>query len=173
MAPMPPRWRCDLGSVSGSPTAAVTSNTAPAMVSATKMPRQDVHRSNWPPSTGASTGANPVISNSIEKYLAAAAPVCRSRTTAAATTMPVAPPMPCNNRRTTSSQIDGATAHSTEATPYSTRPAISGRRRPYASDSGPAMSWPTPRPTRQAVSDSCVADAVVCRSLAILGRPGR
>ena len=45
----------------------------------------------------------------------------------------------------------GASAHSTDITACSTRPANSGLRRPTESDSGPMISWPKPSPTNSPV----------------------
>ena len=51
----------------------------------------------------------------MEKSRAAAAPETRSRTIDRATTIPAAPLNPCTSRSATSTQIDDATAHATEA----------------------------------------------------------
>ena len=75
-------------------------------------PRHEVTVSTWPPSTGARIGASPLMSMSSEKKRAAAAPECVSRTIARATTISAAP---CTKRRTTSTTIDGASAHSSDA----------------------------------------------------------
>ena len=65
-----------------------------------------------------------------ENSRTAAAPECRSRTTARAITTPPAPANPCTNRSPISASTFGATAHSTDATAYTLMAAISGVRRP-------------------------------------------
>jgi hypothetical protein len=84
--------------------------------STTKIPRQSVTCSNWPPTSGARIGASPPTSMSKAKKRAAATPVCRSRTTARAMTMPAAPAAPWMSRKASSAQMVGAMAHSSEAT---------------------------------------------------------
>ena len=96
-----------------------------------------------------------------------------SRTTARATTIPTAPSRPCARRSAIRTSTLGATAHSTEATANPADPISIGRRRPRTSDSGPAISWPSASPTRQAVSESWVTDGVVARSAVSAGRAGR
>src|SRR5829696_2811559 len=50
---------------------------------------------------------------------------------------------------------------------------ISGPRRPRRSDRGPAINWPTARPTRQDVIVNWAPEAEVCSSSASCGRAGR
>ncbi len=85
---------------------------------------------------------------------AAAAPRNRSRTTARAITTPDPPNVPCMNRSTIRIQIDGATAHASDAAMKPTSAVSSGRRRPSASLSGPVNSWPAAIPSMQPVSVS-------------------
>jgi hypothetical protein len=61
---------------------------------------------------------------------AAARPVNRSRTTAIATTLAAAAPIPCTTRRMSRTTIVGATAHSSDATTLMAIPTRSGRLRP-------------------------------------------
>ena len=104
-------WRSAAGSVSRSRIAVAASTAAPIAASTTKIPRQDITRSAWPPTSGAKTGAVPITSISSEKTFAASSPLYRSRTIARAITMPTAPAMPWKSRRTISVQIVGARAH--------------------------------------------------------------
>ena len=77
---------------------------------------------------------------------------------ASATTMVAAAPTPCRLRATPRTMMFGATRHSSDASMCSTIPAISGRRRPNESDSGPMISWPMARPARVPVNVSCTTD---------------
>jgi hypothetical protein len=52
-------------------------------------------------------------------------------------------------------------------------PAISGARRPTASETGPISNWPSARPASVPVSVSWTAAAVVCRSSVMVGSAGR
>ena len=138
--------RCDTGSVSGSASAA-TNSSAPAITTSTANTQcQDAFNSTAAPSDGASTGATPSTSINRDMTVAAADSANRSPTTAIATTIAAAAPMPCRPRATPSSAMFGANRHSTDATMCSTMPAISGLRRPSESDSGPTISWPSARP---------------------------
>jgi hypothetical protein len=138
-----------------------------------KIPRQLVTERSWPPTTGARIGAAPLTTISAENSRAAASPVAVSRTTARLITMPAAPASPCRKRSGTRTTTDGASAHRTEATTYSAIPTSSGSRRPNRSLSGPAITCPSARPARHAVSVTCTADADVSRSRARSGSPGR
>jgi hypothetical protein len=88
-------------------------------------------------------------------------------------TSPAAPARPWMKRSSTRTAAEGARAHATEARRNPTSPTISGRRRPSRSERGPATSWPTARPTRQAVIDSWAAEADAFRSSASSGSAGR
>jgi hypothetical protein len=90
---------------SGTPSAARTTNT----------PRQDVNSSTWPPISGASTGATPVIPISSANMRAAVTPPDKSRTIARAMTIPKPPAIPCTSRAPTRNAIDGAAAQAAEA----------------------------------------------------------
>ena len=103
------------GSVSGRPVAVPISITNTIAARTTNNPRHDVIRSSCPPRIGASVGARPVTSSSSEKTRAAAAPDRRSRTTARAITIPAAPAKPWTRRSATSTEIEGATAHASDA----------------------------------------------------------
>ena len=83
------------------------------------------------------------------------------------------PTSPCRSLAPVSRAMLGARAQSTEANRWPTTPAISGRRRPTASESGPMTSWPTPRPTSMPVIVAWAADSVVARSAVRFGRAGR
>src|SRR5579875_18972 len=87
-------------------------------------------------------------------------------------TVPAAPPRPSKNRETASEIGVPDEAHAPEATQNKTRPASNGGRRPKRSLSGPIMSWPTPRPTRHAVSESWIDDALAWRSAVKVGSAG-
>src|ERR1700716_2816343 len=54
-----------------------------------------------------------------------------------------------------------------------TSPTSRGRRRPYVSDSGPAINWPSANPIRQVVSVSCTADGPARRPAEMAGNAGR
>src|SRR3954451_4041032 len=139
----------------------------------TKTPRQEVNRSTSPPMVGASTGAAPMTRNSRESMVAAARPSKRSRTTAMAITDPAAVPTPCSSRNAPSTAMLGATSTSSEASTCSAVPAMSGRRRPNRSESGPSTSCPSASPTRVPVRVSWTAADVVSSSVVIVGSAGR
>ncbi len=137
------------------------------------MPRHDVHSSSCPPITGARIGATPTTSISTEKNRAIAAPENRSRTAARAITIPVAAPSACTALAAIRTSAEGLTAANTEATMKIDTPTSRGPRRPHESESGPATSWPTPRPTRNTARVSCNTASVEPRSSAMSGRAGR
>ena len=56
---------------------------------------------------------------------------------------------------------------------YATTPMSSGIRRPNRSDSGPATSWPSASPIRQAVMVSCAIDVAASSSSVSAGSSGR
>ncbi len=122
---------------------------------------------------GARIGATPTTSISRENRRAAAIPSNRSRTIAIATTAAAAAPRPCSTRSEPSTARFGARTQSTEASTCTAMPTSSGSRRPIASASGPASSWPNARPTSVPVSVSCTAAALACRSVVIVGSDGR
>ena len=80
------------------------------------MPFHDVTASSCPPASGARIGASPVTSISDENSRTAAAPECRSRTTAREITIPPAPASPWTKRRAISAPTLVAAAHSSDAT---------------------------------------------------------
>ena len=140
--------RCDGGSVSGSASAAITSSAPASTISTAKTQCQLACKSTAAPSEGASTGATPRTSISRDMTVAAAESLNRSPTTATATTIAAAAPIPCSARATASMVRSGASRHSSDAAMCSTIPAISGLRRPSESDSGPTTSCPTASPAR-------------------------
>ena len=79
--------------------------------------------------------------------------------------------------RTTLSLIAGATAlaatHSSDATMCTTRPIITGARRPNRSDSGPMTNCPIAPPMSVAVIVSWALPSLVPRSRATSGSDGR
>ncbi|SCD73935.1 hypothetical protein GA0115246_105383 [Streptomyces sp. SolWspMP-sol7th] len=87
----------------------------PTTVRTRKMPRQSVKRRICPPMSGATIGATPEMSMSVEKNRAIASPSYRSRTTARAMTIPAAPARPWIRRKTMSSAVPGAIAHAAVA----------------------------------------------------------
>ena len=109
----------------------------------------------------------------MEKARAALAPVDRSATTARATTITAPVPSPWSARAASSSQIDSVSAQVRLATTPTAIPPRSTGRRPTWSDSVPHTIWPTAVASRNAVSVSCTCAAVVSRSSAICGNPGR
>jgi hypothetical protein len=118
-------------------------------------------------------GAAPRTRISRDSSWAARIPVKRSRTTAMTTTATAAPESPCSVRVTASRPIEGAAAQSTDITPWAASPMSSGRRRPNASDNGPMISWPKPRPTSRPVMVSCAWESVAPISALSWGRAGR
>lgn len=68
--------------------------------------------------------------------------------------------------------IEGVKAHTTEASVMATIEAISSRRRPCWSDTGPPMSWPSAMPTKKVVKVSWTCVAVADRSPATRGNAG-
>ena len=80
---------------------------------------------------------------------------------------------PAGPRASPSTTMFGANRHTTDATMCSTMPAISGRRRPSESDSGPTISWPSASPASVPVSVSCTTDDDTDRSSAMRGSAGR
>ena len=89
------------------------------------------------------------------------------------TTATAAPARPCRVRVTVSRPIDGATAQSSDITPWAASPISSGRRRPNASDSGPMISWPKPRPSSRPVMVSWAWESVAPISALSWGSAGR
>ena len=174
LARRPPVRRSGGGSVSGSFSAATVNSAAPMTASSANTPRQSVTRRMNPPASGATSGTVPEMRNSRANIRAVSVPdVDRSRTVARAIDSPVAPAMPCRSRSTSRTQIEGATAHSSDATANSPTPASSGMRRPRASLMGPARTCPSASPTIDVVIVSWAADADAGRSRAISGRAGR
>ena len=108
-----------------------------------------------------------------ESIVAAALPSNRSRTIAIETTATEALPRPCSTRPTVSSWMVGAKAENSEAPMCSAMPAMSGRRRPTASDRGPMRSCPRPMPSRMPVRVACTADSEADRSRVMDGSAGR
>ncbi len=131
------RWA---GSVSRTPTSATPASTTAAAVYVVCSSRHEVHSRITPPMVGARIGARPITSISRDISRATAYPENRSRTTAMATTEIAAPAKPWSTRTVASTSMVGASAASTEASAWPTRPATRGRRRPKASESGPMTS---------------------------------
>jgi hypothetical protein len=132
--------RCDAGSVSGNASAATSSSAPARTTSAVKTQCHDACSNTAAPSDGANTGATPSTSISRDSTVAAADSANRSPTTAIATTIAPAAPMPCSTRASPSTTRFGASMQMTDASMCSTIPAISGRLRPSESDSGPTIS---------------------------------
>ena len=87
--------RCDGGSVSGSASTASRSSAPANTTSAGNTQCHDACSSTAAPSDGATTGATPSTSISRDSTVAAADSANRSPTTAIATTIAAAAPMPC------------------------------------------------------------------------------
>ncbi len=173
MGSTPPRWRRSGGNVSGRPSIAISSSSTPKTARAANTPRHCVHRSNSLPRVGARIGAAPITSNRRDSSWAKAVPLNRSRTTAMAMTAAAAAPRPWITRSAPSTVMFGARAQHTDAAMCSAVPAISGARRPTASESGPISSCPRARPMRVPVRVSWTAAEVVPRSSTIEGSAGR
>ncbi len=165
------RWAT--GSVSGSASAASSSSSPASTTSTANTQCQDAFSSTAAPSDGAITGATPSTSISRDITVAAAVSAKRSPTMAMATTMAAAAPTPCSTRPAPSTSMLGANRQTSDATMCSTMPAISGRRRPSESDSGPMTSWPSASPASVPVSVNCTTDDDTERSSAIRGSAGR
>jgi len=103
---------------------------APTIARATMRPRQSVKSRICPAMIGATTGARPVIIASCENARAVARAWKTSRTIARAMTQTAPPATPCRKRPRTSSEMSGANAHRTVVTTYTTRPVVTGMRRP-------------------------------------------
>ena len=162
------------GSVSGSLSAATVKSATPMSASRPNTPRQSVTRRMKPPASGATSGTVPDTRNRRANIRAVSVPeVERSRTVARAIDRPVAPAIPCSSRSTRSTQIDGATAQSADASANTATPTSSGPRRPRASLTGPASTCPSASPIIDVVSVSCAAEADAGRSRAISGSAGR
>ncbi|GAA3335050.1 hypothetical protein GCM10020358_01740 [Amorphoplanes nipponensis] len=169
----PPGLRRAGGSVSGRRQPISSVSSVAMTPRATKTPGHEVTFSTALPRAGAAIGATPKIRVSREKYFAAATPACRSRTIARATTTPTPPATPSTRRSPARAGAVGASAHRYEKTAYAPTPAISGRRRPHRSLSGPQTSCPTASPIRHVVSDSCTCASDTPRSPARAGNAGR
>lgn len=122
--------------------------------SATKMPGQVVTRSSWPPAIGDRNRGNPGHQHQPGEEPSRGGAGC---------------PIPDDRVGDYEAERASDALHQAQdhqdpdvgcqraeqsATVYSVSPAISGRRRPSASLSGPASNCPTARPTRQAVTVS-------------------
>ena len=103
------------GSVSGNHNNVTSSSGTPIPASSTKIPRQVVNASTWPPTRGANTGATPITAISSANTRAATSPANRSRTIARAMTTPAPPTAPWTKRSPMRAQIDGASAQARDA----------------------------------------------------------
>lgn len=119
------------------------------------------------------TGAMTPMTDRTPSRRATAGPSAVSEIMARASTMPAAPPKPAAKRATARSVASGAMAHTTVAARHRTLPAMSGRRRPRASESGPITSCPIAIPRRKVVIVSWMALLVAPSSVTMAGNPGR
>ena len=92
------------------------------------------------PISGPAIGATPPTPAITFSTRTSRAPVARSMITARPITMAQPPVKPCTNRAAIMTPIDGVRAHTIEASVISTSAAISGRRRPRWSETGPPTS---------------------------------
>jgi len=111
----PPVRRRSTGTVSRGRSSNARNSTAPIAASTRNTPRQVVTSSSCPPMMGARIGATPLTSMVSAKKRADALPVCRSRTTAGAMTMPAAPASPWAARKAMSWAASAAAAQAREA----------------------------------------------------------
>jgi hypothetical protein len=89
-----------------------------------------------------------------------------------ATTIPAAPQMPAMPRMTMSVAASAAIALSTEASVHPITPMRTIGRRPRSSLSGPHTSWPTPMPSRHAVTLACTIHGAPPSSSCMVGSEG-
>ena len=106
------------------------------------------------PSRGPTIGAMPPTAAITFSTRTSRAPVARSTITARPMTMAQPPAKPWTNRAAIMTVIVGASAHTTDASAMTTTAAISRRRRPRWSETGPPISWPRAMPTKNVVSVS-------------------
>ena len=109
----------------------------------------------------------------VANALATPAPRPTSTTTALLRTIPAAPKNPWATRPSTSTQIDGASAHTTAATAVPTEPRINRVRLPTRSESGPITSCPAASETMNAVRVSWATEAETPNSPTMRGSAGR
>ena len=119
-----------LHTMSTSPTARITAKT----------PVHDVTPAISPPTTGAHTGAMPLMAPSRAMKLASSRPVYMSADMLLAITMPPAPASPCSTRMALNINISPENMHSSDATTKSSIEPTNMRLRPYLSVSGPMNS---------------------------------
>lgn len=120
----------------------------------TKIPRKSATTRITPPIVGAMTGAMSRIADSESSLAAASRPEDRSETPATPTAAPLPAARPCRPRAASSAPTVGASTQSADVSTSSTVPPSTRRRRPTASETGPATSCPTARPTRKTVTVS-------------------
>ena len=104
--------------------------TASGTMLTPKIHRQPTASTNTPPSSGPITNAVPVHAVHVPMARACAAPENRALIIASELGTRNAAPTPCRQRAATSTQPLGASAHSSEATPKTTRPIRSTDSRP-------------------------------------------
>ena len=140
--------KCTQAAVSARPSTNKMPNT----------PRQPVTFNTAPPSTGAATGAMPLIAPIMASALARLAPLNLSVAMEREITIPPAAAMPCTKRSTTNVWMFGAKIHASVEAKNSHMEISSGARRPYLSLSGPNRICPAARPSMENVSPSCTAE---------------
>ena len=113
-----------------------------------KIHRQFSASTNTPPSTGPTTKAVPVHAVQVPIARAWAVPVKRALIIASELGTRNAAPTPCRQRAATSTQPVGATAHNSEDTAKTVRPARSTLSRPNWSEMAPATRIRAPSVSR-------------------------
>ena len=116
------------------------------------------------PSSGPTMGAMPPTPAITFSTRTSWAPVARSTITARPMTMAQPPAKPWTNRATVRTRWSGRARTTTDAAVMATIAAISGRRRPRWSETGPPTSWPRAMPTKNVVKVSWTWVAVADRS---------
>ena len=126
-----------------------------------------------PPITGPAIGTTDVIKTNKAIKRVNSLPLCVSLAIERLNTIQPAPATPCTKRHTRNSVNVAAVPHKNEAIAKPIKDTITGLRRPTPSLQGPIKTCPKARPIKQVVKLSWPPDAVVPKSRAIVGKPGK
>ena len=148
VATRPPRWRLAGASVSRNVAHAATSSTAPMPASATKIPRQSVTCSSAPPTSGSEDRRQAADEHEQGEEARRLDPLVQVAHDRARDDDPGRAGQALHEAEG-EQQPDGRSRRRTAARRPCRRatPVSRGRRRPSASLSGPATSWPQARPS--------------------------
>ena len=136
------------------------------------MNRQPPSSSISPPMVGAMIGAMVITMLTVDIFTRAAWPSNTSRTTAIASVVLPAAPIPASSRKPRSAPIEGASAQPMPPSAYSPSPPSITGRRPNRSDSGPTSNCAAPNPARNTDSVSAACSAVASRLARIRSSAG-